>query len=231
MVEIPRKASLSEELIKFAFWSSTFLLVTLFMVLIGLGDLDFKYALLVSIPISLGWTFILLSWLKGRIESILGRLVYIVDLMEQSKHGRVVAAVPIYEEMLVIIDSIRDILSGVESKCDREIKELQEQLDMIAENTSQIIDRLQMLSEGNMDIEFPSGLDLSGAIGQALNQSLAEIRKRLLYVKEAVQNLYDRTQNLLEDCEHIRDKNLREEIYNILKEEEKILEKLEFFKC
>ncbi len=231
MIEIPRKTSLSEELLKFFFWSSSFLFITLTIVFYGLGGVNLKHSVLIAIPIALGWTFILLNWLKGRIERILGRLIYIVDLIEQSRYEKTVAAVPIYEEMLIIIDSIRDILSSVEGKCDRELKELQEQLDIVAENTSQIIEKLQELSEGNLNVEFPSGLDLTGAIGQALNQSLKELRKRIIEVREGMQTLHDKTQALAQSCEDINDKNLKEEIYNILKEEEKILEKLRFFKC
>ncbi len=231
MVEIPRRASLSEELLKFFFLSSTFLFLSLTLVFHFLGGIEVLQSALISIPVSVGWTFVLIQWLKGKIERVLGRLMYVVDLMEQSRHERAVAAVPIYEEMMIIIESIKEVLSSVESKCDRELKELEEQLELISENTAQIIERLQLISEGDLTVTFPSGLDLSGAIGQAVNQSLAEIRKRILSVRASLERLYRQTQQVLEDCESINDKTLRNEIYNILKEEEKILKELGYFKC
>ena len=230
-IEIPRKASLSDELVKFFFLSSTFLFLSLSVILYGLGGVGIFYAVSISLVVSLGWTSLLLYWLKDKLERILGRMVYVIDLFEQSRYEKAVATVPIYEEMLVIIDSIKDILSSVESKCSRELSELQEELDVISENTSKIIEGLQRVAEGDLGTEFPSGLDLAGAIGQAVGQSLAEIRKRLLKVKEDVERLHSKTQKLAENCESINDKSLKEEIYNILQEEEKILKELGFFKC
>ncbi len=230
-IEIPRKASLSDELVKFFFLSSTFLFLSLCVILYGLGGVGMLYSVAISLIVSLGWTSLLLYWLKDKLERVLGRVVYVIDLFEQSRYEKAVATVPIYEEMLIIIDSIKDILASVESKCSREISELQEELDVISENTSKIIEGLQLVAEGNLRAEFPSGLDLAGAIGQAVGQSLAEIRKRLLKVKEDLERLHSRTQSLAKNCESINDKSLKDEIYNILQEEEKILKELGFFKC
>ncbi len=230
MVETPRLSSLAWELLKFFFLSTLILGTVIGGAFLFLGDVDPYYAFGTGFIIAGGWVLISMLWTKGKLEELLARLLYVIDLIEERNRETAVVPIPIHEEVLAIVESIKEMVKKFEERYEREIEDLEEQIELVSRNTAQILEALEKIEEGELRVEFPSGLDPVGAIGQALqhvwSKHLDRLSKLKLLLNDCSSEL-NKLALLLEGEESKIDvRELRERIGELLKIETKIREEL-----
>ncbi len=189
MVEAPRLSSLAGELLKFFAISSILFGMVLSFVFFFVGGIEVYYSVGAGLAIALAWVLFNIIWMKGKLEELFGRLLYVVDLLEEKHKEPTVVPIPIHEEVLSIVNSIKNVLNTLEEKYQKELRDLEEQMDLISENSSKIIEAIEKIHEGMIKVDFPSGLDPVGAIGQALQQTFELYAKKLARVKDKVAEL------------------------------------------
>ncbi len=189
MVEAPRLSSLAGELLKFFAISSVLFGVVLSFVFFFIGGIEVYYSVGAGLAIALAWVLLNIIWMKGKLEELFGRLLYVVDLLEEKHKEPTVVPIPIHEEVLSVVNSIKNVLNTLEEKYQKELRDLEEQMDLISENSSKIIEAIEKIHEGRIKVDFPSGLDPVGAIGQALQQTFDLYAKKLARVKDKVAEL------------------------------------------
>ena len=189
MVEAPRLSSLAGELLKFFAISSVLFGVVLSFVFFFIGGIEVYYSVGAGLAIALAWVLFNIIWMKGKLEELFGRLLYVVDLLEEKHKEPTVVPIPIHEEVLSVVNSIKNVLNTLEEKYQKELRDLEEQMDLISENSSKIIEAIEKIHEGRIKVDFPSGLDPVGAIGQALQQTFDLYAKKLARVKDKVAEL------------------------------------------
>ncbi len=218
MVEAPRLSSLAGELLRFFAFSSILFGVILSFVFFFFGGVDVYYSVGAGLLIALGWVLFNIIWVKGKLEELFGRLLYVVDLLEERHKEPTVVPIPIHEEVVSIVNSIKNVLNTLEERYQRELRDLEEQMDLISENSSKIIEALEKVHEGNIKADFPSGLDPVGAIGQALQQTFELYAKKLGKVKDKVSELRRKVITLSLLLEEGGDKINIEEVKRIVNE-------------
>lgn len=189
MVEAPRLSSLAGELLKFFAISSVLFGVVLSFVFFFIGGIEVYYSVGAGLAIALAWVLFNIIWMKGKLEELFGRLLYVVDLLEEKHKEPTVVPIPIHEEVLSVVNSIKNVLNTLEERYQKELRDLEEQMDLISENSSKIIEAIEKIHEGRIKVDFPSGLDPVGAIGQALQQTFDLYAKKLARVKDKVAEL------------------------------------------
>ncbi len=233
-IEFPKLSSLSAEILKFSFFSFIFLGVIISSLMVIFGRMHPVYAGFIGFGVSLIWVIIMILWTKGKIEELFSKLVYVIDTLEEEKGKKAVIPIPIHEEIIGIIESIKRIVENFEERYEKNIKELEAQLEAISENTAKILRALEKMDEGHIRVEFPYGLDPVGAIGQALQQVVSKYVAKLTAIKLSLQeceNIINSLALLLEEEGDKIDKNrIRESILKLKEVEEKLKTELEFFK-
>lgn len=219
MVETPRLSSLAGELFRFFFFSSLLLGVVLSLVLFFTTDLEPYYALGVGFGVALIWVTFNILWVKNKMEEIFSRLLYVIDILEERHTGKAVVPIPIHEEILEVVGSIKELVDSFERKYQRDISNLEEQLESVSENTSKLLASLEKVQEGHMNVEFPKGLDPIGAIGQAIEHTLMIYKERFNAIRE---NISYCSQELDKMAKLLREKGDKIE----LREAEDIIERL-----
>ena len=189
MVEAPRLSSLAGELLRFFAISSVLFGILLSFVFFFFGGIEIYYSVSAGFVIALAWVVFNIIWMKGKIEEFLGRLLYVVDLMEDRQREPTVVPIPIHEEVISIVNSIKNVLNTLEERYQKELRDLEEQMDLISENSSKIIEAIEKIHEGRIKVDFPSGLDPVGAIGQALQQTFDLYARKLAGIKDKVAQL------------------------------------------
>jgi prefoldin subunit 5 len=234
MVETPKLSSLASELLKFFLLSSFLFGLVLAFVFFFLGGVNAYYSLGAGFAIALAWVLFNILWTKGKLEELFGRLLYVIDILEEQHKEKTVVPIPLHEEMLGIVDSIRELIKNLEEKYTKELKEAEEQLETISENSAKIIEALEKIHEGHMRVEFPSGLDPVGAIGQAFAQAFdiyrEKIRNLKAYVSECGEALRELAVVLEEDPGKIDINKVKEGLRRVMETQEKIEKELRFFK-
>ncbi len=234
MVETPKLSSLAGELLKFFLLSSFLLGLLISFVLFFLGKINVYYALGAGFTISTAWVLFNILWTKSKLEELFGRLLYVIDILEEKHREKAVVPIPIYEEVLGIVDSIRELVKNFEEKYEKEIRELEDQIETISENASKILVALEKVQDGRLKTEFPSGLDPVGAIGQAMQQICSLYLDKLSRIKSVIKECREELEKislLLGDGEDKIDvRKVKEGIEKIIKAEEAIEEELRFFK-
>ncbi|GEM_PF-1992964 len=234
MVETPKLSSLAGELLRFYILSSLMLGLFISLVLYFIGKIGFYTSFGLGFLISTVWIFFNIMWTKGKLEELFARILYIIELLEEKHKGKTVVPVPIHEEMLGIINSIKDLVNNFEEKYERQIKDLEDQIDTISENTRQILSALEKMEEGYMKANFPVGLDPVGAIGQAIQQVCEIHRSKITKIKELLSELNTELHSIALLLEEKGDKidvrRLEEGVKKLIITEEKIEAELKFFK-
>ena len=234
MVETPKLSSLAGELLKFFILSSFLFGLVLAFVFFFLGGVNAYYSLGAGFAIAMAWVLFNILWTKGKLEELFGRLLYVIDILEEQHREKAVVPIPLHEEMLSIVDSIRELIKNLEERYTRELKEAEEQLETISENSAKIIDALEKIHEGRMNVEFPSGLDPVGAIGQAFEQTFDIYRAKVKALKDTTSECRKYIQELSNMLEEDRDKididRVREVLKKLAEAEERIEKELRFFK-
>ncbi len=235
MLEIKRLTSLGSEILKYS---------VLVLIFFGTGlSLFLHYGAKVD-PVSsviFGYTFVLVLslsfyvYIKAKINQVVGRLLYTIELMEE-KERDIEVPIPIPEETVDIIESVNDTLKTLETKFSKEVEELEEQLDIIADNISKAIEGLSKSIEGYTDVDLPKGLDPIGALGQVTDMVLKTYRKRLKELKEGIETMRKEVDEILSTVKQSESlsredvENLKKRIERLKYEEEKIENSLKFFK-
>ncbi len=235
MVETPKLSSLASELLKFFLLSSFFFGLVLSFVFFFLGGVNAYYSLGAGFAIAMAWVLFNILWTKGKLEELFGRLLYVIDILEEQHREKTVVPIPLHEEMLGIVDSIRDLIKHLEEKYTKELKEAEDQLETISENSAKIIEALEKIHEGHMAVEFPTGLDPVGAIGQAFEQTFDIYRDKIKALKDHVSECRRHIQELFTlleegDPDKIDLDRVKEGIRKVAEAEEKIEKDLRFFK-
>jgi len=234
MVETPKLSSLASELLKFFLISSFLFGILISLVFYLVAGMDPYRSFGLGFLISAVWVFFNIIWTKGKLEELFARILYVIELLEERHKGKTVVPVPIHEEMLGIVNSIRDLVSSFEERYEREIKELEEQIDSISENATRILEALEKMEEGHLRAEFPTGLDPVGAIGQAMQQVCDTYRERFSRIKELLAKCREELSGLALLLKEREDKidlrRVEESIQRLIRAEEKIEEELSFLK-
>ncbi len=234
MVETPKLSSLAGELLRFFIYSFLLLGTTLSLILFFIGKLNPYYSAGLGFAVALGWVFFNIFWFKSKLEELLGRLLYVIEVLEEKHRGNVVIPVPLYEEVFEIVKNIRDLVTSFENRYKREIKSLEEQIDAISESTALILQALEKAEEGYVNVEFPKGLDPVGAIGQAIQLTLKKYQSRLLEIKHRLkfceEELYRINTLLEEKGDKINLQEVKEGLEKIRSIEEEVRKSLEFIK-
>ncbi len=183
MVEVPRLSSLAGELLRFFAFSSFILGILLAGVLMYFGKLSPHVAAGIGFAIAIFWMLFNILWTKGKIEELFGKLIYVIDIMEEREEKPVVP-IPIHEEILGVVQSIKELVETFEERYKREITELQDQIDSISEKASGILVSLEKAQEGFIDVEFPSGLDPVGALGQSIQHTFDIYKEKLFRIQK-----------------------------------------------
>jgi len=180
------------------------------------------------------WVFFNIIWTKGKLEELFARIMYVIELLEERQKGKTVVPVPIHEEMLGIVNSIRDLVASFQEKYEREIRDLEDQIESISENATRVLGALEKMEEGYLKTEFPSGLDPVGAIGQAIQQVCDIYRERFSRIKELLGEfkgeLSDLSLLLEERGDKIEVQRIKEIVERLAKAEERIEKELRFLK-
>ncbi len=234
MVETPKLSSLASELLKFFLLSSFLFGLILAFVFFFLGGVNPYYSLGAGFAIAMAWVLFNILWTKGKLEELFGRLLYVIDILEEQHRDKAVVPIPLHEEMLGIVDSIRELIKNLEEKYTRELREAEEQLETISENSAKIIEALEKIHEGHMNVEFPTGLDPVGAIGQAFEQTFEIYKDKIKTIKDHVAEcrtvLQELTAMLEEDRDKIDPDRVKEGLSRLAETEERIEKELRFFK-
>jgi len=234
MVETPRLSSLAGELLRF-FLASAFLLGLLIAgVLTYFGKINPYYAVAIGFSISALWVLFNILWTKNKMEELFGRLLYVIDILEERHKEKAVVPIPIHEEVLTIVNSIRDLVQGFEERYEKEIRELEEQLDALSENAAKIHQALELAQEGHTKLEFPTGLDPVGALGQSIQHTLEIYIDKLVRIKRKLNECREEAERisslLKKKTDKIDLKRLEEGIDRIKKVQEELTEELKFLK-
>lgn len=227
MVETPKLSSLASELLKFFIISSLIFGGIISFVFFFLGGVNPYYSIGAGLLIALTWVLFNIFWMRGKLEELFGRLLYIVDLLEERHRETTVVPIPIHEEVMGIVTSIKNLISNFEEKYQRELKELEEQMDLVSENSSKIIEALEKAHDGYLKVGFPSGLDPVGAIGQALEQTFEIYRERFAGIKEKVRECGKKITSLALLFEGDGDKIDIDEVRRLLDEISELEEEIE----
>ncbi len=234
MVETPKLSSLATELLKFFLLSSFFFGLVLAFVFFFFGGVDLYYSLGVGFAIAVAWVLFNILWTKGKLEELFGRLLYVIDILEEQHREKTVVPIPIHEEMLSIVNSIKELVRNLEEKYKKELKDAEGQLEAISENSAKIIEALEKIHEGHTNVEFPSGLDPVGAIGQAFEQTFEIYKGKLKTIKEELSKCGNYIEELSSIVGKDQDKIDIEKVKEILGRLEEAQQKLErelrFFK-
>ena len=183
MVETPKLSSLAGELLKFFLFSSLILGIAISGALFFLGGVNPYYAVGAGFGVALLWVFLSILWMKTKIEELFGRLMYVIDILEEKHREKMVVPIPLHEEVLDVVHSIKELVETFEERYERSIRELEDQLDSISENAAAILRALEELQEGRTQVELPTGLDPVGAIGQSLEHLLEIYREKFSKIK------------------------------------------------
>ncbi len=231
MVEAPKISSLAGELLKFSVLSAGFLAVVLGVIFFFFADFNVYLSAGLSMLVAMGWSLLILVWVKTKLEELLGRLVYVIEVLEEKPYEKAVIPIPLYEELLEIVSSIKELVNSFEDRYRKEINSLNEQIESISESTSKILSSLEKFQEGYLDVEFPKGLDPVGAVGQAMEIALKEYRKVFTNIKREME-ICSRELDKISDL--LAQKGDKIEIETSLKRlrmaEEEIKRNLEFIK-
>ncbi|MDQ7037737.1 MAG: hypothetical protein Q9N26_00855 [Aquificota bacterium] len=233
MVETPKLSSLAGELLKFFILSSFLFGLVLAFVFFFLGGVNAYYSLGAGFAIAMAWVLFNILWTKGKLEELFGRLLYVIDILEEQHREKAVVPIPLHEEMLSIVDSIKELIRNLEEKYTRELKEADTQLETISENSARIIEALEKIHEGHLNVEFPTGLDPVGAIGQAFEQAFDIYRGKVKALKKLTSECRRYVQELnqlTQDLDKIDTDSLKEVLEKLAKTEERIERELRFFK-
>ncbi len=235
MLEIKRLTSLSSDLLKFSIIATLFFGSILALILYYGTDVNliasasFGYIFVFFVSISF------YAYIKAKINQVIGRLLYIIEMMEE-KEKTTEVPIPVPEETIDIIESVNETLQSLETKFAREVEELEEQLDIISDNISKAIEELSRSMEGYTNIELPKGLDPIGALGQVTDMVLKTYRKRIKELKEGVESIrkeVDEILNTVRQNEALSREDidkLKRKLERLKYEEEKIENSLKFFK-
>ena len=234
MVETPKISSLASELLKFFLLSSIFLGVLLSFAFFFLGGMSPYYALGVGFAISSAWVLFNILWTKGKLEELFGRLLYVIDILEEKHKEKMVVPIPLHEEVIDVVNSIKELVQSFEEKYQRQISSLEDQIESISENASRLLEALDKVQEGDLKAEFPTGLDPVGAIGQAVQhvfedyaELFAGLKGRLNECREELERI---SALLQEKDDKIDVQRVKEGIEKIMKLEREIREELKFIK-
>ncbi len=234
MVETPKLSSLAGELLKFFMLSSLLFAGIIAFVFFFVGGVNAYYSIGAGLLIALAWVLFNLIWMKGKLEELFGRLLYIVDLLEERHKERTVVPIPVHEEVMGIVTSIKNLINNFEEKYQKDLRELEDQMEVISDNSSKIIEALEKVHDGHLRVEFPSGLDPVGAIGQALQQTFEFYADRFKTIREKIDRCKSITSTLALLLEEDGDKIDIGEIRRLLDEikvlEEDIEKELRFIK-
>ncbi len=234
MVETPKLSSLAGELLRFFFFSSVALGLSISAALYFFGKVDPLPSLAVGFAIAFLWVLFNLLWTKNKIEELLVRLVYIIDMLEERHKERMVVPIPVHEEVLEVVGGIRELVKSFEERYKKNIRELEEQIDAISENAAKILEALEELESGKMSVEFPTGLDPVGAIGQSIQHIVELYRDKFHRIKELNQRCRNKLEFLSLLLEEKHDKidveGLKEGIKKIAETQEEIAQELSFLK-
>ncbi|NPA42151.1 MAG: hypothetical protein GXO18_07765 [Aquificae bacterium] len=234
MVETPKLSSLAGELLKFFIFSSLLLGATIALILFFIGKLNPYYSVGIGFAVAFGWVIFNIIWTKNKLEELFGRLLYVIEILEERHKERMVVPIPLHEEVLDIIRSIKELVKSFEDRYEREIKSLEEQIENISENAARVLTALEKAQEGYINVEFPSGLDPVGAIGQAVQHTLEEYQSRFLEIKKNLAVCDRELHRILSLIDKKEDKidfqEVKEGIERIKMAEEQIEKALEFIK-
>ncbi len=234
MVETPKISSLANELLKFFVLSSIFLGLLISFAFFFLGNMNAYYALGVGFAISSAWVLFNILWTKGKLEELFGRLLYVIDILEERHKEKTVVPIPIHEEVLEVVHGIRELVQSFEEKYQRQISSLEEQIESISENASQLLTSLDRVQEGYLRTEFPSGLDPVGAIGQAIQHVLEDYADLFQKIKGGITQCREELERISALLEEKDDKidiqRVKEGIERIMELEREITEELKFIK-
>ncbi len=234
MVETPKLSSLAGELLKFFFLSSLFFGVMISLLLFFLGGMSPYYAVGVGFGVSIVWVLLNILWMKSKIEELFGRLMYVIDILEEKHREKMVVPIPLHEEVLDVVQSIRELVNSFEERYEKSIRDLEEQLETISENAATILKALEELQEGKTEVELPTGLDPVGAIGQSLEHLLElyhEKFSRIKVLSEECRRELETLNSLLEEKhDKIDVKRLKEGIEKLIEVQGEIKRELSFLK-
>ncbi|RLJ70223.1 hypothetical protein BCF55_0489 [Hydrogenivirga caldilitoris] len=234
MVETPRISSLGNELLKFFVLSSIFLGILISFALFFLGQVNPYYALGVGFAISSAWVVFNLLWTKGKLEELFGRLMYVIDILEERHKEKTVVPIPIHEEMVTVVESIKELVKNFEDKYQKQINALEDQIESISENTSKLLESLDRVREGYLKTEFPAGLDPVGAIGQAVQNVFEDYAELFMEIKRDLRECgeeLERISALLEEKDDKIDvQRVKEGIERVMKLERGVMKRLELIK-
>ncbi|WP_457600807.1 hypothetical protein [Hydrogenivirga sp.] len=234
MVETPKTASLASELLKFFLLSSVLLGILISFALFFLGNVNPYYALGAGFAIASAWVLFNILWTKGKLEELFGRLLYVIDILEEKHRERAVIPIPLHEEVLEVVHNIRDMVRNFEEKYQREISSLEDQIESISENAAQVLASLEKVQEGYLRTEFPSGLDPVGAIGQAVQHVFEDYADLFVKLKENLNECSKEVRRISALLEEKDDKidvqRVKEGLERIMKLEEEIRKEIEFIK-
>ncbi|HIQ30642.1 MAG TPA: hypothetical protein EYH49_00565 [Aquifex aeolicus] len=184
MVEVPRLSSLSGELLKFFFLSSVVLGIVIASALFFLGGGNPYVAVGAGLAISMVWVLLNLLWVRTKIEELFGKLLYVIEILEEKHKEKAVVPIPLHQEILGVVDGIRELVQTFEDRYEKNLRELEEQIEVISENSAKILKALEKLEEGYTSVELPTGMDPVGAIGQLLQQVVDNYRERFIRIKK-----------------------------------------------
>ncbi len=234
MVETPKLSSLAGELLKFFFLSSLFLGVMISLLLFFLGGMNPYYAVGVGFGVAVVWVLLNILWMKSKIEELFGRLMYVIDILEEKHREKMVVPIPLHEEVLDVVHSIRELVNSFEERYEKSIRELEEQLETISENAATILKALEELQEGKTEVDLPTGLDPVGAIGQSLEHLLELYHEKFSRIKalsEECRGELETLNSLLEEKhDKIDVKRLKEGIEKLIEVQGEIKRELSFLK-
>ncbi len=234
MVETPKLSSLAGELLRFFLISSFLVGVLISLVFYLFAGINPYQSFALGFFIAAVWVFFNILWTKGKLEELFARIMYVIELLEEKQKGKTVVPVPIHEEMLDIVNSIRELVASFEEKYERQIRDLEDQIESISENSTRILRALEKMEEGYLKTEFPTGLDPVGAIGQAMQQVCDVYREKFTRVKEFFQECRKDLEELALLLEESEDKievhRIKEIVNRLARAEERIEEELGFLK-
>lgn len=234
MVETPKLSSLAGELLKFFLASALLLGLLIAGALTYFGGISPYYAVAVGFSISALWVLFNILWTRNKMEELFGRLLYVIEILEERRKEKAVVPIPLHEEVLTIVNSIRELVQGFEERYEKEIKELEEELESISENAAKIHQALELAQGGYVGVEFPTGLDPVGALGQSIQHTLEIYTDKLVRVKKKLHECseeIERISSLLkEKTDKIDLQRLEEGIERIKKVQEELTEELKFLK-
>lgn len=136
--------------------------------------------------------------------------------------------ITIYEEFEEILKVLEETLLELREKYESKIKELEMSYEPILEKSSSLIRYLEHMKKGYLSTEgIPTGIDLVGAMGVALKESLEELKARIQNAKILLEEIHA---DFMELERSIQDENLGQKLKAIESIINKLEEELSFFK-